>query len=112
MNYFSFEIDEMSVKFFYFKFNDDLRYRVIFSMFLLNFLIKALNENLFIIQFNDYDNIWINFDRKRVSISFIEFSFDCSSLIKHVIYFIKKSIINRVSFFTKIINENSNLIKF
>ena len=57
MNFFSFEIDELNVKNFCFEFNDDLRYLIISLMFLLNFLMKTLNEGLFIIQFNDYNDI-------------------------------------------------------
>ena len=49
MNFFFFEIDELNVKNFCFEFNDDLRYLITFSVFLLNFLIKTFNEGLFII---------------------------------------------------------------
>ena len=47
MNYFLFEIDKKNKKSFYFKllfyfeFNNDLRYRITFSIFLLNLLIKT-----------------------------------------------------------------------
>ena len=81
-------------------------------MFLLNFLMKTLNEGLFIIQFDDYNDIWINFDRERARIFFIELFSYCSSSIERWIYFIKKLIINRVFFFTRMIDENLNLIKF
>ena len=57
MNFFFFEIDELNVKSFYFEFDDDLRYLITSSMFLLNFLMKTLNEGLFIIQFDDYNDI-------------------------------------------------------
>ena len=59
MNYFFFEIDEKNKKsfcfklLFYFEFDDDLRYQITFSMFLLNLLIKTRKKNLFIIQFED-----------------------------------------------------------
>ena len=59
MNCFFFEIDEENKKnfcfelSFYFEFDDDLKCRVTFSMFLLNFLIKIRKEGLFIIQFED-----------------------------------------------------------
>ena len=57
MNFFSFEIDKLNVKSFYFEFDDDLKYLITSSIFLLNSLMKTLNENLFIIQFDDYNNI-------------------------------------------------------
>ena len=50
-----FKIDEKDKKvfyfklFFYFEFNNDLRYRITFSIFLLNLLIKTFKKNLFII---------------------------------------------------------------
>ena len=55
--FFFFEIDKLNVKSFYFEFDDDLKCLITFSMFLLNSLMKILNENLFITQFNDYNNI-------------------------------------------------------
>ena len=55
MNYFLFKIDEKDKKnfcfelSFCFEFDNDLKCRITFSMFLLNFLIKIRKENLFII---------------------------------------------------------------
>ena len=57
MIFFFFEIDELNVKNFYFEFDDDLKCLITFSVFLLNFLIKTLNESLFIIQFDDHNDI-------------------------------------------------------
>ena len=45
MNCFPFEIDELNVKKLYFEFNDDLRYRITFLIFIVNSLMKTLNEN-------------------------------------------------------------------
>ena len=55
INCFSFKIDEKNKKkicfelSFCFEFDDDLKYRIMFSMFLLNLLIETRKENLFII---------------------------------------------------------------
>ena len=49
INYFLFKIDKLNVKSFYFEFNDDLKYRITSSIFLLNFLIKVFNKDLLII---------------------------------------------------------------
>ena len=55
MNYFLFEIDEKNKKnsyfklSFYFEFDDDLKCRITFLIFLLNFLIKIRKKGLFII---------------------------------------------------------------
>ena len=57
MSFFFFEIDELNVKSFCSEFDDDLKYLITSLMFLLNFLMKILNEGLFIIQFDDYNDI-------------------------------------------------------
>ena len=49
MNYFFFEIDELNVKNFCFEFDNNLKCRITSSIFLLSFLIKVFNEDLFII---------------------------------------------------------------